>query len=166
MADGRIIPQVGFFEEEFIYPCICQNGREWMLITPNEIETMKKPIEKAFGNVLTYGLGLGYFAYMASAKPQVDSVTVIERDKNAIELFNAIILPQFDMRGKIRIIEFDALFFAAEQKKKAQKDFDFVFADIWHDPSDGAEIYRILKPLERSDTEYSYWIEDTIKCYL
>ncbi len=166
MPDGRILPQIGFFEEEFSYPCICQNRREWMLITPNEIETMKKPIAEAFGNVLTYGLGLGYFAYIASLKKEVKSVTVIERDKTIIELFKKHILPQFENAGKVNIIEFDALFFAAEQKRKTQKDFDFVFADIWHDPSDGTEIYRIFKTLERNDTKYSYWIEDTIKCYL
>ncbi len=166
LSDGRIIPQVGFFEDEFFYPCILENGREWMLITPNEIETMKKPILNAHGRVLTYGLGLGYFAYMASNKNDVESVTVVERDKNVIELFEKHILPQFENKDKIKLVEFDALFFAAEQKSKKVSDFDFVFADIWHDPSDGCDIHLLLKALERPDCEYSYWIEDTIKCYL
>lgn len=166
MSDGRIIPQVGFFDKEFTFPCILQNGREWMLITPNEIETMKKPIKEAHGRVLTYGLGLGYFAYMASLKESVDSITVIERDKNVISLFEREILPQFEKKEKINLVEFDALFFAAEQKSKKESYFDFVFADIWHDPSDGCDIYRLLKSLERSDCTYSYWIEDTIRCYL
>ncbi len=166
LSDGRIIPQVGFFDEEYSFPCILQSGREWMMITPNEIETMKKPIHNAHGNVLTYGLGLGYFAYMASNKNDVKSVTVVERDKNVIKLFEKHILPQFENKDKIKLIEFDALFFAAEQKNKKLSDFDFVFADIWHDPSDGCDIYLLLKALERPDCEYSYWIEDTIKCYL
>ncbi|MBE6571702.1 MAG: hypothetical protein E7656_05610 [Ruminococcaceae bacterium] len=166
MPDGRIIPQVGFFDKKFQYPCILQDGREWMLVTPNEINTMKKPIEKAHGRVLTYGLGLGYFAYMASLKENVTSVTVIERDKCAIELFEKHILPQFDGKEKIKVVEFDALFFAAEQKSKNSAEYDFVFADVWHDPSDGCDVYLLLKSLERGDTEYAYWIEDTIKCYL
>lgn len=166
LSDGRIIPQVGFFDKEFSFPCILQNGREWMLITPNEIETMKKPIKESCGRVLTYGLGLGYFAYMASLKDDVESVTVVERDKKVIELFKNNTLPQFESKDKIKIVEFDALFFAAEQKNKYVSDFDFVFSDIWHDPSDGCDIYILLKSLERPDCKYSYWIEDTIKCYL
>ena len=166
LSDGRIIPQVGFFDRKFSYPCIMQDGREWMLVIPNEINTMKKPIQKAHGDVLTYGLGLGYFAYMASLKKDVTSVTVIERDKCAIELFEKHILPQFEEKEKIRVTEFDALFFAAEQKNKKSAEYDFVFADIWHDPSDGCDVYLLLKSLERGDTEYAYWIEDTIKCYL
>ena len=166
LSDGRIIPQVGFFDREYSFPCILQKGREWMMITPNEIETMKNPIKNAKGRVLTYGLGLGYFAYMASLKKEVESVTVVERDKNVTELFKKYILPQFEQKDKIRLVEFDALFFAAEQKNKKETDFDFVFADIWHDPSDGCDIYLLLKSLERTDCTYSYWIEDTIKCYL
>lgn len=40
--DKRIIPSIGFFDREYKYPCVMQNNREWMLITPNEIETMEK----------------------------------------------------------------------------------------------------------------------------
>ena len=58
-----------------------------MLITPNEIETMKKSISEATGNVLTYGLGLGYYAYMVSMKENVESVTIVEKDKEIIDLF-------------------------------------------------------------------------------
>ena len=39
-----------------------------MTITPDEIETMKEAVDQAFGNVLTFGLGLGYYAYMVSEK--------------------------------------------------------------------------------------------------
>lgn len=168
--DGRILPSIGFFECEYAYPCILQNGREWMMITPNEIETMSAPLRRAHGKVLTYGLGLGYFAYMACAKPEVESVTVVEKDSEVISLFRQIILPQFPhahgYTEKLNIINADALYYAAEQKLSSQNKYDFIFADIWHDPSDGKELYLLLKSLERSDAEYAYWIEDTIKCYL
>ena len=65
-SDGRVIPQIGFFDREFRYPAVLENGREWMLITPNEIVTMREPIRRAHGKVLTFGLGLGYFAFMAA----------------------------------------------------------------------------------------------------
>lgn len=44
--------------------------------------------------------------------------------------------------------------------------YDYVFVDIWHDPTDGVDAYLKFKSLERKDVIYSYWIEDTIKYYL
>ncbi|MBR5553079.1 MAG: hypothetical protein IKV98_04435 [Clostridia bacterium] len=166
LPDGKILPRVGFFDREFPFPCILQGDREWMTVTPNEIETMKEPVSLAHGRVATYGLGLGYFAYMVSNKPEVTSITIVEADKEAISLFEKHILPQFPNRGKINVCHTDALLFASDQKTKANSDYDFIFADIWHDASDGLDIYRILKPLERPDTMYSYWIEKTLKCYM
>ena len=55
-----------------------------MLVTPNEVHTMKADIEKAHGKVLTYGLGLGYFPFMTSRKEEVTSVTVVERSSDVI----------------------------------------------------------------------------------
>lgn len=164
--DGKIIPQIGFFEKEFLYPAVLESGTEWMLITPNEINTMRAPISGAHGKVLTYGLGLGYFAYMVSEKESVSSVTIVERDKNAISLFRDIILPQMPRKDKINIICDDAFYFA--ETRLADSDFDFVFADIWHDPSDGVPAYKRLKATEKylPSADFSYWIEKTLKCYI
>lgn len=159
--DGRIIPSIGFFKETYNYPCILENNREWMLITPNEIETMSRPIEECFGSVLTYGLGLGYFAYMASLKDNVKYVTIVEKDKEVIELFETYILPQFENKDKIKIINIDAYIYAKSKPK-----YDYVFIDIWHDVSDGKNAYLEFKKLEVPEVKYSYWIENTIKCYL
>lgn len=161
LDDGRVIPQIGFFSSEYKYPCILQNNREWMLITPNEIETMEKPIEDAFGNVLTYGLGLGYFAYMVSFKMNVNSITIVECDREVINLFEKYILPQFEFKNKIKIILSDAYVYANKKVK-----YDYVFVDIWHDPTDGVDAYLKFKELEMADTKYSYWIEDTLKYYI
>ncbi len=164
--DGKIIPQIGFFEKEFSYPAVLESGTEWMLITPNEINTMRAPISGAHGKVLTYGLGLGYFAYMVSEKESVSSVTIVERDKNAISLFRDIILPQMPRKDKINIICDDAFYFA--ETRLADSDFNFVFADIWHDPSDGVPAYKRLKETEKylPSADFSYWIEKTLKCYI
>ncbi len=162
LDNGVLLPSIGFFDEKYNYPSILENGREWMLITPNEIETMDKVINESEGHVLTYGLGLGYFAYMSSLKEEVIDVTIIEKDNNIIELFNKYILPQFKYKNKIKIIKEDAFTFA----KEYPFNYDFVFADIWHDPSDGIELYLKFKKLEKENIIYRYWIEDTIKCYL
>ena len=164
--DGRVIPQIGYFTREYTYPVVMQNGREWMLITPNEINTMKDAITRSHGKVLTFGLGLGYFAFMSARKRSVGSVTVIERDPQVIELFETHILPQMSCRDKIRIICADAFDYAEHQM--ALEGYDYVFADIWHDPSDGVELYRRFKTLEHKmpDAEYDYWIEQTMKYYM
>lgn len=159
--NDKLYPCIGYFKEEYKYPAVLENNREWMLITPNEIETMERPINEATGNVLTYGLGLGYYAYMVSMKEDVKTVTIVEKDKEIIELFNKYILPQFRFKDKIRIINMDAF-----EYFKKNIYYDFVFVDIWHDPSDGIDLYLKFKSLEKKNIKYSYWIEDTIKCYI
>ena len=136
-----------------------ESGREWMLITPNEINTMRKPIEAAKGKVLTFGLGLGYYAYMVSEKSDVKSVTVVEKNDNVIELFVSQMLPKFKNKDKIRIVRADA-FEYAEQVMPGEK-FDYAFVDTWRDASDGLPMYERMKALEHlsPETEFSYWIE-------
>ncbi len=164
LDNGMVVPQIGFFNTPFYYLAVYENDRLWMSITPNEIMTMKEPIEKAYGKVLTLGLGMGYYAYMTSLKDNVESVTIIEKDENVIELFKKIILPQFDHPKKIRIIHSDAFSFLEQNALN----YDFLFADIWHDASDGKELYLKLKPYEEKhpNITFTYWIEKTIKYYL
>lgn len=166
MNDGRIIPQIGFFPEEFYYPAVLQNNRVWMLVTPNEIETMQNAVNKARGNVLTYGLGLGYFAYMASIKDDVSSVTIVERDKEIIDLFKKYILPQFKCKDKVKILQYDAFFYAENYMSKGK--YDLIFTDLWHDPSDGVDLYLKMKDHEKYSphSTFMYWIEKTIKYYI
>lgn len=165
LRDGRVIPQIGFFEKEFDFPAVLEGGREWMTVTPNEIETMREAVESAHGRVLTFGLGLGYFAYMAARCDEVESVTVVERDREVIELFHNMILPLFPAPEKIRIIEGDAFEFA---DRLIDGEFDLIYTDIWHDPSDGVELYRKMKSYEQRapHSRWLYWIEPTLKCYM
>ena len=164
--DGRVIPQIGFFDRAFSYPAIFEDGRTWMVVVPNEIETMKAPIAEARGNVLTYGLGLGYYAYCVSEKEDVTGVTVVEQNEDVIALFKAHLLPQFPHGGKIRIVHADA--FAYAEKEMAAGRYDFVFTDLWHDVSDGLDLYLRMKPFEKASPHsvFNYWIERSIRCYL
>ena len=164
--DGRLFPQIGFFEEDFSYPAVLQDGREWMTVTPHEIRTTTPAVKKSFGNVLTYGLGLGYFAYMSHLKDNVTGVTIVEKDEKVISLFKKYILPQFPIQEKIKIICADAFEFAKNETKNTF--YDFIFADTWHDPSDGIEMYEKFKAAEKysPDSKYMYWIEETLKYYM
>ena len=161
---GEALAQIGFFEQAFSYPAVLENGRLWMSVTPNEIETMRGAIGRARGRVVTYGLGLGYFAFHASQKPEVGEVTVVEKNPQLISLFNTHLLPQFEQAHKIKIVEQDALDFAA--KTDVASCFDYVFADLWRDVSDGLALYRRLKRLEPAGVCTDYWIEETLRYYL
>ena len=50
------------------------------------------------------------------------------------------------------------------QKELPRGKFDYVFADLWHDASDGLEMYRKLKKYEilSPHTEFDYWIEPSL----
>ena len=165
-ADHREIPQLGFFKKEFPFPAVLQNGREWMTVTPNEINTMKEPIKRAHGRVVTFGLGLGYFAYMVSEKPNVNEVAVIENDRDVIYLFEKYILPQFSYKDKIKIVCADAFEFAKSTLPCAG--FDYAFVDLWLDASDGLSMYAEMRRLEAlsPSTEFDYWIEASLLSHL
>jgi hypothetical protein len=107
-------------------------------------------------------LGLGYYAFHASQKKEVTSVTVVEKSKDVIEIFNTYLLPQFPSKDKIKIVCTDAFDFM--QKELPRAGFDYVFSDLWHDASDGLEMYRKLKRFEplSPNTVFDYWIEPSL----
>ena len=137
-----------------------EDGNEWMTLTPVDLDTSEEAIEGAHGKVITFGLGLGYYAYMVSEKDNVDSITVIEKSENAIRLFEKYILPYFSHPEKVRVINSDAFEYA--EREMPNEEYDFAFVDTWRDASDGAPMYERMKKLEglNPKTEFSYWIEN------
>lgn len=158
--DFREIPPLGFFKEDFHFPAVLEDGNEWMTLTPVDLDTCEEAIEAARGKVVTYGLGLGYYAYMVSRKPEVESITVIEKSPDVIKLFSEHILPQFEYSEKVRIINADAFEYAEHQAPT--ENYDLAFVDTWRDASDGQPMYERMKPLEALSpkTKFMYWIEN------
>ena len=161
--DGAVLPVLGYFTRPFAYPVLTENGREWMTATPNEINTIRPMAEAAHGHVLTLGLGLGYFAFHALLNPRVERVTAVERSADAIRLFRERILPAFPRPECLTILQADA--FAAAPALYQSGQYDFVFADLWHDAADGLPMYERLKHMEVPGPEYRYWIEKTLEFY-
>ena len=151
---------LGFFENPFRFPAVLEDGNEWMTLTPVDLDTSEEAIDAAHGKVVTFGLGLGYYAYMVSEKPTVESITVIEKSPDVIRLFEKYILPQFTHPEKVRVICADA-FEYAERDMPAER-FDVAFVDTWRDASDGAAMYLRMKKLENlnTGTRFLYWIEN------
>ena len=144
--------RIGYFSSDFHYLALTEGNNVWMSLNPNEIETMKPYIAKAKGNVLVLGLGMGYVPYMVSLKEEVKSVTIIEKDKEIIELFKKALLPLFPNKHIIKIIEDDAIRYL--NKKEAT--YDCIFADLWHDPEDGLSLFVQLK---RINLNIDCWLE-------
>lgn len=156
----REIPPLGFFSEDFEFPAVLEDGNEWMTLTPVDLDTSEEAIALAHGKVVTFGLGLGYYTYMVSEKEDVDSITVVEKSRDVIALFEEYILPQFSHPEKVRIVNADAFEYA--EKVMPCELFDVAFVDTWRDASDGAPMYERMKRLEHlsPNTRFIYWIEN------
>ena len=153
----REISSLGLFTKEYPYLALVDKEGIWMCITPNEINTMQPYIDKAKGHVVTFGLGLGYFAFMASLKEEVNKVTIIEYDDKVIDIFNKHLLNQFPYKEKIEIIKSDAIEFV---KNTEISKYDFIYFDLWHNPNDGLPLYIELKKLEKKKSYY--WLEESL----
>jgi hypothetical protein len=157
---------LGYFEKKTPYLMLTQKDEIWMSITPHEIHTMKEDVEKATGNVLTFGLGLGYYAFEVSNKEDVKSVTIIEKDSKVISLFEKNLLPLFPHKEKIKIIRQDAFLYFERELKTLN--YDYIFVDIYHTPDDALPLYLRFRKGEKNlhGQNVSYWIEESILCLL
>lgn len=153
------ITPFGYFEKPFEFLALLDRERIWMSVTPHEINTMKDAVNHAHGDVITLGLGIGYYAYMCLLKDDVRSVTAIERDPRVISIFKESILPFFPNKEKLRIIEADAI----KYLEKADH-FDYLFADLWHFAIDGLPLYLQINKFESQypNSEFEYWIEPSM----
>lgn len=153
------VSQIGYFASNFEYLAVLKDDVVWMSTDPNEINTMKASIKEASGHVLAFGLGLGYFPIMCAVKDNVSKVTIIEKDKEIINIFKKHILPLFERKEKIEIIEGDAF----EYAKRDLSAYDYLFIDIWHNPEDGLPMFlKFNKILKGTKIKTSYWLEKSI----
>ncbi len=164
--DFSEVPPLGFFTESFSFPAILENGNEWMTLTPVDLDTCEEAIAAARGKVVTFGLGLGYYAYMVAQKEDVESVTVVELSADVIKLFKTHILPKMENGHKIRIVNADAFEYA--ENVMPSENFDLAFVDTWRDASDGAPMYERMRALEKysKNTRFLYWIENFLRSRL
>lgn len=139
-------------EALFLY----QDKKEWMMSVPSEALTNDPYAKKAHGKVITFGLGIGYFTYMALLNKKVESITVIEKSKEVIQLFHQI-KNQFPQNDKITILQKDAFDCF---NKEFLKDYDYIYVDIWQSSKDGREIIeKLLELYNPSLLSLDFWIE-------
>jgi hypothetical protein len=94
--------------------------------TPTEIREHADAIAEAEGDVLITGLGLGCIVSALLAKPEVNTITVVEIDKDVI----ALTAPYYEDEERVKIVNMDALA-AAKVFKELGVYFDYAWHDIW-----------------------------------
>lgn len=103
------------------YTKLLVRGRLVMSDTPDEMLDHRLPVQFAKGHCLVMGLGLGMVVTAMAKKPEVEKITVIEIEKDVIDLVGP------HMPEKAEIIHADALTW--EPPKGVR--YGVVWHDIW-----------------------------------
>ena len=143
------------FEAIYLY----QDDADWMVDAPSEAATNNIPALHAHGKIVTFGLGIGYFIYMAMQNPNVTEITVVERSEEVIAMFQRFLYPQFPQTIPLHIIQGDAFdYFNEEFLSK----FDYSYTDIWFSSNDGLQIIeKLLQQYNPPFQDTDFWIEDS-----
>lgn len=136
VGEWALAPTPGLrYTAGYFLPCLNQppgwvitHGGEgvWMSLTRMEIESHMPHLAAARGRVVVMGLGMGFALYNIARKPEIERVTIVERDPDMLELLNRTTDWQ-DWPGieKVEFVIGDALLY------EPQGEVDFLYADIW-----------------------------------
>lgn len=123
--------------------------------TPMEQRTCVSVVQRAYGDVLIGGFGLGMIVLAMQDKPEVKSITVLENNK---EIINEIadILP---LNDKVKVFYADVF----DWKPGRGKKYDTIWLDIWNNIN--SDIYKEeMLPLKNKYRRYlskspNHWIK-------
>ncbi len=150
----------GYFLDDFTYPALLENDTVWMSLDPDEINTMAPIIEQMHGKILIFGLGMGYFPYMASLNNKVEKIVIVENNMDIINFFKEFIASKLDNKIPFEIVYDDAFHYL---ENHPQNDFDCMFMDIWHNPEDGFPLYwMFLHSTKQFKGKCYYWLEKSL----
>lgn len=152
---------IGYFDEDIIMPVLKEGDKVWMSPAVSEFLSMSDGINKGHGKCLTLGLGIGVIPYLWSLKDDVESITIVEVNKDVIDLFEECIKPQFNTDKEIEIINGNAFDY---YNKEFLDNFDYVYVDFWESSEDGLKSYIKLMEKKVNYHNINYWIEDSILC--
>lgn len=127
------------------YVKLTHNGEVVMSDTPMEKRTNASFVVNAYGDVLIGGLGIGMIIAAIQCHEKVNSITVIEKHQEVIDLITS----QISFKDKVRIINADVF----EWKPEKGQRFDCIYMDIWNYIN--KDVYHDeMKPLKRKYGHY------------
>ena len=122
------------------YIRLTHNGECVMSDTNMEKNTNREFCSKAHGDIIIGGLGIGMIIMAIQDKPEVKSITVIEKNQEVIDL----VASQLDFNEKVNIICADVFEWKPERGVK----YDMAYMDIWNWINEG--VYKKeMQPLKR-----------------
>ena len=135
------------------------NGCLVMSDTSMEHRTNWGVVRAARGNVLIAGLGLGMILHPILAKPEVLSVTVVEKYPDVIALIGPTV-----QHGKLTIVEGDIY----DWKPAKGTKYDVLYFDIWADQStddleDMRKLHCRFRPYKIKDGWMDSWRRDFLR---
>ena len=127
--------------------------------TQMERDSNKEVVERARGNVLIAGLGLGLVLKPILAKSSVETVLVIEKHKDVI----ALVAPAFKDDEKLTIMREDIYTW-----EPPARHFDTIYFDIWPNISTDNlkgihRLHRRFKPALRAKGWMESWMREDLE---
>jgi len=131
---------------DFEYVRLVKKGEGVMMSdTPMERNTNETFIQKANGDVIIFGLGLGLVILPLLNKKEVTSILVVELYQDLIDVVEPI-LKKYDLENKLTIVQGDCFEFHNTIPK--ERKFDCVYGDIWISIS--SDNYEEMKTLTKN----------------
>lgn len=127
------------------YIKLTHKGEIVMSDTDMEKDTNFRFCNMAHGDVLIGGLGIGMIVLAIQDKPEVESITILEKSAEVIQLVGS----QLPINDKVQIINADVF----EWKPTKGKKFNCIYMDIWNWIN--SDVYREeMLPLTRKYCHY------------
>lgn len=120
------------------------NGEVLMSNTPMEQRTNYGFVCRSFGDVLIGGLGIGMILVAIQDKPEIKSITVIEKSSDLIKL----VLPQLELNQKVTVINADVF----DWKPPKWRKYDCIYMDILGYIN--SDVYKEMVKLKRKYSHY------------
>jgi spermidine synthase len=112
--------------------------------TPMEHRTNYEILNKAHGDVLIAGLGIGMILLPLMNKEEVKSITIVEMYQDIIDMVGS----QLPLNDKVKIIQADIF---NHDFSKGTK-FDTIYFDIWNYVN--SDVYEEMKELKKGYRKY------------
>ena len=128
-----VLPKIGMIEKGYTYPIISSkddSGEETVYYEGSlvELASIDKMLDDAEGKALLLGCGIGYWAYKLAEIEKIESITIVEPDKDIIAIFENSVLPKITNKDKIKIINKNPSEYIDTVK---DGDFDYLGASAW-----------------------------------
>ncbi|MBQ7264583.1 MAG: hypothetical protein IJS61_00640 [Firmicutes bacterium] len=161
---GIIIPRLCTVEDEFSYPVLLRDDNVISTVNPSVHFTVKRHVEAAKGRVLVLGCKLGYYPYLASLKDEVESITIVEENKDLAELFKEAILPTFEQKEKINVETAEPTLYLKGVK---DGEYDVCYVNNWINLSETGNYLKMKHAAKAFDkTVFTYQDEEAFLLHL